>query len=145
MYTLAYESIATEQMKFRDMELLLAHARTKNNRSGITGCLVYYEGGFLQLLEGERAAVEKVYEKIKLDNRHKDLHLFSDDTITERTFPNWGMAYYPVSEDHSSQYEFEQFKRNLLLLTDLIEPTNVTAKLFWKRIKILLAHPPSKF
>ena len=54
------------------------------------------------------------------------------------------MAYYPIDEDKMGLPEFEQFKRNLLLLADLSKPTNVTAILFWKKMKFLLSLPPSK-
>ncbi|QII43802.1 hypothetical protein GVT53_03630 [Flagellimonas oceani] len=68
---------------------------------------------------------------------------FSEDENVERSFANWGMAYYPIDAETTSKSEFEQFKRNLLLLADLTTPKNLTAKLFWERIKILIADPPN--
>lgn len=68
--------------------------------------------------------------------------MFSEDDIDKRTFPNWGMAYYPIDAKTTSKSEFEQFKRNLLLLADLTEPTHLTAKLFWDRTKFLISNPP---
>ncbi|WP_051941898.1 BLUF domain-containing protein [Maribacter forsetii] len=142
MYTLTYESVATNALKASEMEELLEKARTNNIRDNITGCLIYYKGRFVQLLEGDKKKIEVLYEKLMTDPRHKNVTLFSDDEITKRTFPNWGMAYYPIDEDHTNKYEFEQFKRNLILLSDLVEPTNVTAKHFWKKIKTMIAEPP---
>lgn len=52
------------------------------------------------------------------------------------------MVYYPIDENTTTRSEFEQFKRNLLLLADLTEPTHVTAQLFWRRTKFLIANPP---
>lgn len=144
MYTLTYESIAVKRMGSGEMDELLAKARKFNNSQGITGCLVYYMGGFVQVLEGDKQAVENLYEKIKVDKRHKNVNMFSSDEIKSRTFPNWGMAYYPIDESKTSEVEYEQFKRNLLLLADLVEPTNITAKMFWKRIKLLISKPPLK-
>jgi len=142
MYTLTYESVATEKIKGEEMEVLLKKARANNQRDGITGCLIYYKGGFVQLLEGERDKIEILYEKIKKDPRHKNVTLFADDEISKRTFPNWGMAYYPIDENNTTKYEFEQFRRNLILLSDLVESTNVTAKQFWKKIRTMIAEPP---
>jgi len=143
MYTLTYESIATKKMSGGEMDLLLERARSNNARNGITGCLIYYMGGFVQVLEGEREKIEELYEKIKRDKRHRSVHKFSDDHIPEQSFPKWSMAYYPIDENNTDRYEFEQFKRNLLLLADFVEPANVTAKLFWKRIKFLISVPPT--
>ena len=52
------------------------------------------------------------------------------------------MAYYPINENHATKYEYEQFKRNLIMLSDLVKPTSVTAKKFWKKIKNLISDPP---
>tara|TARA_R110000744_G_scaffold113488_1_gene212558 strand:+ start:154 stop:585 length:432 start_codon:yes stop_codon:yes gene_type:complete len=142
MYTLTYESTATNTVQGIEMEELLEKARFNNQRDGITGCLIYYNGGFVQLLEGDKKKIEALYIKIKEDDRHKNVTLFSDDEISKRTFPNWGMAYYPINENHATKYEFEQFRRNLSMLSDLVEPTSSTAKQFWKKIKNLISDPP---
>lgn len=142
MYTLTYESVATSRLTSAEMEELLEKARTNNQRDDITGCLIYYKGGFVQLLEGSKEKIETLYDKIKKDPRHKNVTLFSDDEISKRTFPNWGMAYYPIDENNTNKYEYEQFKRNLILMADLIEPTNVTSKQFWIKIKTMIAEPP---
>ncbi|MDF4220796.1 MULTISPECIES: BLUF domain-containing protein [Maribacter] len=142
MYTLTYESVATKKLKTVEMEELLENARANNERDDITGCLIYYKGGFVQLLEGSKKNITELYDKIKKDPRHTNVTLFSDDEISKRTFPNWGMAYYPIDENNTSKYEYEQFKRNLTLLADLVTPTNVTSKQFWKKIKTMVAEPP---
>jgi len=142
MYTLTYESVATNKISGTEMEELLEKARANNQRDDITGCLIYYKGGFVQLLEGSKEKIETLYDKIKKDPRHKNVTLFSDDEISKRTFPNWGMAYYPIDENNTNKYEYEQFKRNLILMADLIEPTNVTSKQFWIKIKTMIAEPP---
>ena len=143
MYTLTYESVATETLKSFEMEELLEKARENNMRDDITGCLIYYKGGFVQLLEGDKEKIEALYAKIEIDPRHKNVTIFSEDEISKRTFPNWGMAYYPINENNTNQYEYEQFKRNLILLSDLVEPTNITSKQFWKKIKTMIAEPPT--
>ncbi|MBM1104598.1 BLUF domain-containing protein [Aurantibacter crassamenti] len=141
MFTLTYESHEVKRLSADEMKVLLENASEHNIKKEITGCLIYYKGRFIQILEGEKEAVLEIYEKIKIDSRHKKVHLFSQDDITNRTFPNWGMAYYPVDENDFNENELEQFKRNLLLLADLTTSKSVTASLFWKRIKFYLAHP----
>ena len=88
------------------------------------------------ILEGEKEVILELYDRIKLDARHKEVKLFSDDPITERTFPDWGMAFYPVDKHVKSQNELVQFKRNLAMLSDLMDNKSLTAHLFWRRVKI---------
>ena len=141
MYTLTYESNATGNPTVKDMEQLLVEARTNNIKNGITGCLIFYNGGFIQIIEGEKAKLEKLYGKIKNDTRHTDVHLFSEANITERTFSNWGMSYIVFDEHSSKTLEVKRLKANILLLSDLSEQTNTTVLLFWRRIKLLLSDP----
>ena len=37
---------------------------------GITGLLLFIDGGFLQMLEGEERAVRELYTRIAADRRH---------------------------------------------------------------------------
>nr|WP_321413739.1 BLUF domain-containing protein [uncultured Allomuricauda sp.] len=145
IYTLTYESVIVNPMDSHDMDILLEQSRNNNERNNISGCLIYYMGGFIQVLEGEKKKVLELYGKIKLDSRHKNIHMFSEDENVERSFPNWGMAYYPVDASVTNKSEFEQFKRNLLLLADFTEPKHLTAKLFWDRTKFLIKNPPEDF
>ncbi|QII43806.1 BLUF domain-containing protein [Flagellimonas oceani] len=77
IYTLTYESVIVKPMDNQEMGLLLEQSRNNNIRDNITGCLIYYMGGFIQVLEGDRTKVLELYEKIKLDKRHKNVHMFS--------------------------------------------------------------------
>ncbi|HEA20823.1 hypothetical protein LCGC14_1173410 [marine sediment metagenome] len=138
MYTLTYESKSTGNPTVRDMEELMAHARARNHLEGITGCLIYYMGVFIQVLEGEKCNVLRLFERIKKDKRHSGVHLFSDDEIEERNFPDWAMGYCGIDKNTSGTKESEHFKKNLSLLVDLSASKNITAKLFWRRAKFLI-------
>lgn len=142
MYTLTYESKAIPGLKETEISNILETAKVFNTAHGITGCLIFYSNQFIQILEGPREKVRELYSQIEKDARHKDVSLFSEDNISERNFPDWGMAYYTIRDKGVVPSELDQFKRNLMLLADLSKPTNVTAILFWKKMKHLLAHPP---
>ncbi|MEE2915447.1 MAG: BLUF domain-containing protein, partial [Pseudomonadota bacterium] len=69
-YQLVYISSAIGRV---DGDAVLAVSRRNNARDGITG-LLYADGRrFLQVLEGERAAVERAYQRIAADPRHRAL------------------------------------------------------------------------
>ena len=57
VYRMVYVSAATAPLDADALLALLTRARDKNQRLGITGLLLYRDGDFIQLLEGEREAV----------------------------------------------------------------------------------------
>jgi hypothetical protein len=53
LYCLVYVSIANQEMSDKHLEAMLKKARNKNEKSAITGMLLYRDGFFIQALEGE--------------------------------------------------------------------------------------------
>ncbi|MEY4268109.1 MAG: hypothetical protein RIS90_2644 [Pseudomonadota bacterium] len=76
---------------------ILTTARAHNSANGITGALCQGQGLFLQVLEGERSAVNRLYGRIILDRRHQDVELLQLQEITERCFGQWSMAHVDLS------------------------------------------------
>ena len=93
MFRLIYVSSA--HIKFSECDLvdLMAQSRERNVNDGITGLLLYKDGNFLQVLEGEQTAVLKTYARIARDVRHHGLIILLQERFVERTFPEWSMAF----------------------------------------------------
>ena len=103
LYRLIYSSEATAEMERADLELMLGESRVRNAKRDITGVLVFVDGVFLQVLEGEKDDVEHLMESIRRDPRHKDIKVFHEEEIEHRAFPTWRMAYLsPRSGDVSA-------------------------------------------
>jgi hypothetical protein len=143
MYELTYESVAMDGLSSMDIEEILKVSRCRNTDNNVTGCLIYYNRRFIQILEGDEEAVKETYASIKSDRRHKEIHLIAENETQERTFPQWGMAYFPINERATGKYELEQFRRNLKLLADFSSPATVTTILFWKKVRLLISENPS--
>lgn len=47
----------------------------------------------MQLIEGEDEKVEGLFDKIRRDNRHKDVTLLIKENITHKNFDKWLMGY----------------------------------------------------
>ena len=77
---------------------ILAKAQARNAASGIGGVLCQGQGLYLQVLEGERSAVHRLYSKIVADPRHTDVEMLRLDEITQRRFANWSMALVDLSD-----------------------------------------------
>lgn len=100
---LIYGSSATDRFSEADLVPLLQQAREKNQRLNVTGMLLYRDGNFLQVLEGERGTVEALYETIAKDPRHRSLLVFLKRPISEREFNEWEMGFANLAEVDADQ------------------------------------------
>jgi len=74
-------------------------------RQQVTGMLVYRDGAFLQVLEGESADVQDIYRSIVMDNRNTGHYLIAKESITERNFPNWSMGFKDLTKYRADQLD----------------------------------------
>jgi hypothetical protein len=93
MIQLIYTSRAAVGFSGERVEELLDQARRANQALGITGILLYDGDLFVQLLEGEAADVDALFDRIKRDQRHAGIQPLIREDIPERQFSNWSMAY----------------------------------------------------
>ncbi len=91
MFQIVYISTA-RNMADAEIDEILATSRRNNARDGITGLLLYNGRRFLQALEGPPALVERAYERIRADPRHRAAVLLSSRSIDNRQFGGWDMA-----------------------------------------------------
>jgi hypothetical protein len=77
-----------------------------NPERSITGCLLIGSNSYLQFLEGPSLAVEELYSKIKVDNRHKNVKKLHDQSIREKLFSSWSMKFAPFENLEWSNQEF---------------------------------------
>lgn len=108
MYHLAYFSTSAQHFSEEDLNVLLATSQKNNKSIGITGVLLFIEGCFLQVLEGNEQSVKALYNKIKKDNRHYDLLTIFEGKKEERNFSKWSMGFrnLPLIE-YKNQTDFE--------------------------------------
>ena len=96
---LLYASRAAKAIDAEELETILRHAKTHNQKAGITGvlCLCGNGGVFLQVLEGSRDAINRLYAKLLRDPRHGELLLLSYQDTSERRFAGWYMGQVNMS------------------------------------------------
>ena len=93
IYQLVYVSKATSDIPADELDQLLRDARTNNAQLDITGMLLYHDGSFIQVLEGDEQKVTRVFEKIERDPRHENTNVVLKTTVAERAFNDWAMGY----------------------------------------------------
>lgn len=92
-YQIIYSSDSSIPMQADDLEDLLEQARERNAERGITGALVYVDGVFLQILEGEAATIKALMAKIVIDLRHEAVTVLQEGEVPAPRFSDWTMAY----------------------------------------------------
>lgn len=99
LYRLLYTSVAEPNVSDGELEEILATARKFNPTVGLTGVLLFYNGTFLQVLEGNRSDVDELLARIAQDTRNSDIERVFEEDANERMFGDWSMAYLPVLSD----------------------------------------------
>lgn len=98
MFFIIYASSATENFTRDQLLELLAKSRSNNAAIGVTGILLYKDGNFIQVLEGEEDVVRTLYAKIAKDTRHKGITRLLQGVEAERQFPNWSMGFRDLKD-----------------------------------------------
>ena len=97
LYQIIYHSLAAAEEGINPEALaeLLRQARAYNQDHRLTGLLLYADvtKEFVQVLEGPRDEVEKVYQRIARDARHKHAFVLHEGLAEYRMFPDWRMGF----------------------------------------------------
>ena len=99
MEYLVFISTAKKLMSDDELLDLLQSARLKNTENNITGMLLYGEGTFMQVLEGEKEDLHRVYNSIQVDLRHRNIIVMVTGMLKERIFSKWSMSFASVNAD----------------------------------------------
>ena len=103
-YQVIYSSESATPMQMDDLEDILESARERNAKAGITGALVYVDGFFLQILEGEAKAVETLMARITKDVRHETVSVLKQGEIEAPVFSDWRMAYVSATAEQVAMW-----------------------------------------
>lgn len=112
MHQVIYSSAATAPFSERDLATLLLRARLNNERLDITGLLLYHEGSFLQVIEGDEAPLESLFLTISGDKRHNRIVKLLAREVEERHFAGWKMGFVSMSSLAHTLPGFSDFLRH---------------------------------
>ncbi len=138
IYELVYCSFAGSNLKQEDIADILNTARDFNSKNNITGCLLYYNDEFVQILEGDEGMVNHLFSKIEKDKRHTDIILLAKGDKEKRVFYNWSMAYHKLNNDDVQDLGKEVFIDNFITFAKFASKPTFPTILFWTRVKHIL-------
>jgi len=93
VYQLLYVSGAAGSVTDADIEQILSTSRRNNEARGVTGMLLYADGAFIQVLEGEETDVKAIAERIQGDRRHRNYMVLCEQRAEARAFADWQMGF----------------------------------------------------
>lgn len=96
LVSLVYTSTSSQPFRESALEEILTTSRRLNAERDVTGMLLYRDGRFIQVLEGERAVVTGLAQRIAADARHHDMRVLLTESISRRTFGEWTMGYRTI-------------------------------------------------
>lgn len=88
-----FASSAVKEFNHQELSELCQQSERKNQKLGITGQLIYDDGNFLSVLEGQTHAVQQLFQIISHDSRHHGLILIHEGPLRKREFLTWSMDY----------------------------------------------------
>ena len=124
LHYLIYVSQAVQPMSGVLLDALLKRARLFNRTAGITGCLLYQDHYFMQMLEGDRETLFALYEKIKLDARHRDVRTVMEGPARRRIFMEWSVALHGHAPEPNIP-AFKQWQRRTISFRELAEDARI--------------------
>ncbi len=93
LYQIMYISTVVGAVTPQECAGIAQLSATNNRRDDVTGLLLFNSRRFLQVLEGPKDAVDRIYTRIHADPRHRAVVKLREGPIATREFGEWAMAY----------------------------------------------------
>lgn len=114
--SLTYASMAVPKLTMQDVKSIVDVSQQHNASAPITGVLCYGNQRFMQCIEGSRAVINALYNKLVRDSRHGELILLDYKTMDTRMFSDWSMGFI-----HAEDMELRQLIRQTTFM-DQFQP-----------------------
>lgn len=101
---LIYLSTAREAFESAELDRILDTAARRNAPENVTGMLLYAQGSFLQVLEGEALAVDETFARVQRDPRHSGVYVIERAPVAERSFPTWTMGFRRLGAEDAARH-----------------------------------------
>jgi hypothetical protein len=131
-FYLVYASEASHKTSKKELLELLAESREANKKTDITGMLLFKDGHYLQVLEGEKDAVRELFARISRDPRHAKLRILAEGVRDRRSFVDWSMGFRDLSDPEARQIPgYSEFMNMPLTAEEFARDPGLAEKLLW--------------
>jgi len=123
-FAISYLSTANRDINQDEVAELLDLTEVRNNNAGVNGLLIYSDGNFFEVIEGEETKIKELFENIKEDPRHRNIMIVFEKKIDKPLFEDKEANFISENTKHR-QMEVENF---LYYIKDLDESTQKAVK-----------------
>ncbi|MCF4102361.1 BLUF domain-containing protein [Gillisia sp. M10.2A] len=88
-FAISYVSTVDRELNEKEIIEVLDWSKNWNNSHNITGLLLYSEGNFFQVIEGEKEDIKSLFERIKQDSRHHNIIKIFEREIHKEAFDGY--------------------------------------------------------
>lgn len=110
LYTICYVSTANATITSQNVHTVFEGIIDKNLERSITGILLFSQGNFMQIMEGELKELTSLYQSIKDDPRHHHLIEILSSPISNRIFENYQTGF-SIINDPQSRFKLQVYLR----------------------------------
>jgi viroplasmin and RNaseH domain-containing protein len=100
---IVYVSFSKKSLSEEEILKLLTEVRAKNKAQDVTGLLLYNNEAFIQVIEGQKNTINKLFEIIKKDTRHENVVKLLEEPVESRAFPDWSMGFQKITQKETSE------------------------------------------
>ncbi len=116
-YAIVYVSTASSDLKEPEIKTMLDESVAWNNRNDLTGLLLYSEGNFFQVIEGEETVIKDLFESIQQDPRHHNIIQIFGKSIHKEAYDGFKSDFI-YSNAHYDPKKFKTYLEQIEVLDD---------------------------
>lgn len=107
-FIISYISTASQHATESVVNDPLVFVEHENNRKKVSGILIYADGTFFQIIEGEETIIKPLFNKILKDPRHHHIIKLLDKPSSKISFSKYHSSFTSIHSAHSRN-ELEAF------------------------------------
>jgi hypothetical protein len=100
-HAICYVSNADKNLSTTEINELLSFCEENNSKNNIKGILLYSEGNFFQVIEGEKEKVVSLWNRIQKDQRHYGIISVINRTIPQGSYDSYKASIIPEGEKYN--------------------------------------------
>lgn len=95
LHSILYVSSATRLLTGSELQEVFTLAKGESLRLDITGLLLYYDGNFMEYIEGQEVNLHQAYHAIKRNISHHLITEIINVSVLQREFNDWSIVTQP--------------------------------------------------
>ena len=110
-----------------EVNRILLQSRRNNRKREVGGMLHFGNGRFFQYLEGEADVVDRLFARIRDDDRHWDVRQLTRSALADRRFADWSMKFVVLEQvvaevlDRAGLQTFDPYEFTPSIIEDLLQ------------------------